>query len=168
MQVRERGVSGRSVRRQSGLHARALIVLGTSVACLLALGAVALGAVALAATKPPHKAGLYSGSSAEGESVTFRVSSSGTSIESFKTTIGYNGKCGAGGGPGFFPEASRIPIKRGRFSIAVKFKGEVPSVSPVSGKITGKFSGTTVTGTVTRTGVSGCNGYSTTYVAKRK
>jgi hypothetical protein len=149
------------IRRRSGRLSLAALALTGTTACSLAVGAVAL-----AATKPPHKPGHYGGASSEGQSVTFQVSKSGTSIQSFKTSIGYNGKCGQGGGPGFLPEASRISIKHGSFSIAVKFRGVTPSIPPMNGKITGKFSGSTVNGTVARTGGSGCNGYSMTYRAK--
>lgn len=149
------------VRRRSGRLSLAVLASTGAAACSLALGAVAL-----AAAKPPHKPGHYGGSSSERQSVTFQVSKSGTAVLSFKTSIGYNGKCGPGGGPGFLPEASRISIKHGRFSIAVKFKGVTASIPPMNGKITGKFSGKTVTGTVARTGGSGCNGYSMTYRAK--
>ena len=149
------------VRRRSGSLSLAMLALTGTAGCSLAVGAVAL-----AAAKPPHKPGHYGGANSEGQIVAFQVSKSGTSIQGFKTSIGYNGKCGQGGGPGFKPEASRISIKHGSFSIAVKFKGVTPSISPMNGKITGKFSGNTVTGTVARTGGSGCNGYSMTYRAK--
>ena len=152
---------------RSGLRRRSryLSLAGTGLTGTMACS-LAVGAVALAAGKPPHKPGHYGGASSEGQRVSFEVSKSGTSIKNFKTSIGYNGKCGPGGGPGFLPEASRVSIKHGSFSIAVKFRGVTTSISPMKGKITGRFSGTKVTGTVARTGGSGCNGYSMTYVAR--
>jgi hypothetical protein len=106
-----------------------------------------LAAVALAAKNAP-KPGTYEGTSSEKSPVAFKVSSGGTAIQSFKTVIGYNGKCGQGGGPGYTAAAGRIAIRNGSFSITTSFKGPVASVPSKQGKITGKFSGNTVTGTV--------------------
>ncbi len=130
----------RSGRRLGRRRARGVLAAVLILSLLLA-------AVALAAKKAPE-AGTYEGTSSEKSQVTFKVSSGGTAIQSFKTTIGYNGKCGQGGGPGYTAAAGRIAIKNGSFSITTSFKGPVASVASKQGKITGKFSGTTVTGTV--------------------
>jgi hypothetical protein len=114
---------------------RARAVLATMLSLSLVLAAVALAA------KAP-KSGTYEGTSSEKSPVTFKVSSGGTAIQSFKTVIGYDGKCGQGGGPGYTAAASRIAIRNG------SFKGPVASVPSKQGKITGKLSGSTVTGTV--------------------
>jgi hypothetical protein len=120
---------------------RARAVLATMLSLSLVLAAVALAA------KAP-KSGTYEGTSSEKSPVTFKVSSGGTAIQSFKTVIGYDGKCGQGGGPGYTAAASRIAIRNGSFSITASFKGPVASVPSKQGKITGKLSGSTVTGTV--------------------
>lgn len=117
-----------------------------AIAAVLILSLL-LVAVALAAKKAP-KPGTYEGTSSEKSPVTFKVSSGGTAVQSFKTAIGYDGKCGQGGGPGYTAAAGRIAIKNGSFSITTTFKGPVASVAPKQGKITGTFSGNTVTGTV--------------------
>jgi hypothetical protein len=129
-----------SGRPRGWRRARAVLATMLSLSLLLA-------AVALAAKKAP-KPGTYEGTSSEKSPVTFKVASGGTAIQSFKTAIGYNGKCGQGGGPGYTATAGRIAIQNGSFAIATSFKGPVASVASKQGKITGKFSGTTVTGTV--------------------
>jgi hypothetical protein len=127
---------------------------------------LALAAAALAAKKAP-KAGLYAGTSSEHSPVTLQVSKGGISVEHFKTVIGYDGKCGQGGGPGFTVAASTIPVKQESFSITTTFKGPVPSVPSKRGKITGKFSGTTVSGEVVIPSLKthGCSSYKETYAA---
>jgi hypothetical protein len=129
-----------------------------------------LAAVALAANKAPRP-GTYEGTSSEKSPVTFKVSKGGTSVQSFKTDIGYDGKCGQGGGPGYEAAIAKIPIKKGRFSITASFKGPVASVASKKGRITGKFSGKTVTGTVLIPGLtfkSVCPAYAETYSASWK
>jgi hypothetical protein len=128
-----------------------------------------LAAVALAAKAP--KAGTYEGTSSEKSPVAFKVSSGGTQVQSFKTAIGYDGKCGQGGGPGYTAAAGRIPIKNGRFSITTSFKGPVASVASKRGEITGRFSGGTVTGIVVIPSLKskrGCPAYAETYGAAWK
>ena len=149
--------------RSRGGRLRGVIALGLTLPFILT-------AVALAAKKPPHNPGNYVGTSSEGSPVTFKVSKGGTSIQSFKTAIGYNGKCGQGGGAPYEIVVGRIPIKRGRFSIAKTFKGPVASIPSKKGKVTGTFSGSTVAGTVV-VNVStfhGCSAYSETYTATLK
>jgi hypothetical protein len=140
-----------------------------AIAIALILSLV-LAAVALAAKKAP-KPGTYAGTSSEKSPVTFKVSKGGASIQGFKTTIGYDGKCGQGGGPGYTVAVGRIAIKNGSFSIATSFKGPVASVPSKQGKVTGKFSGNTVTGTVgipSLTVKKICPAYTETYSATWK
>jgi hypothetical protein len=139
----------------------------TAIVLLLSL---ALATVALAKVKAP-KAGTYEGASSEKGLVTLKVAKGGIAVVSFKTAIGYDGKCGQGGGPGFEPTITNAPIKKGRFSVTVTFKGEVPSIPSKKGKVTGKFSGSTVTGTVVIPSLktaTGCLSYNETYSASWK
>jgi hypothetical protein len=109
--------------------------------------ALLIVSVALAVQKAP-KAGTYVGTSSEKSLVTFKVSTGGASVQGFKTRIGYNGKCGQGGGPGYEAAIAKIPIRKGSFAITSSFKGPVASVPSQPGRVTGKFSGNTVKGTV--------------------
>ena len=127
-----------------------------------------LAAAAPAAGKAP-KAGTYEGASSEKGPVTLKVAKG--AVVSLKTAIGYDGKCGQGGGPGFEPQVSKASIKKGSFSVTVTFKGEVPSIPSKQGKVTGKFSGSTVKGTVAIPSLktsSGCLSYTETYSASWK
>ncbi|HXA54873.1 MAG TPA: hypothetical protein VNV37_08370 [Solirubrobacteraceae bacterium] len=129
-----------------------------------------LAAVALAATEAP-KAGTYEGTNSEKGPVVLKVAKGGTGVLGFKTAIGYDGKCGQGGGPGFEPEIFGARIKNGRFAVTAKFKGEVPSIPAKQGKVTGRFSGTKVTGTVVIPSLKtkkGCLSYAETYTASWK
>jgi hypothetical protein len=137
----------------------------TVIALLLSLAFVT---VALAAGKAP-KAGTYEGTSSEKGPVMLTVAKGG--VVGFKTAIGYDGKCGQGGGPGFEPRIAHAAIKNGRFSVTVTFKGEVPSIPSKKGKVTGRFSGGKVTGTVVIPSLktkTGCLSYSETYSASWK
>lgn len=132
---------------------------------------IALASVAQAATAKAPKAGTYEGTSSEKGPVSLKVGNGGHAVVSFKTDIGYDGKCGQGGGPGFEPAISKAAIKKGRFSATVTFKGEVPSVPAKKGKVTGRFSNGKVTGTVvipSLKSTSGCLSYSETYSASWK
>lgn len=149
--------------RRRGRNQRARLASGIAVLLLLALATAAL-----AASKAP-KAGTYEGTSSEKGPVTLRVSKG--AVVSFKTAIGYDGKCGQGGGPGFEPVVTNAAIKKGRFSVTVTFKGEVTSIPSKQGTVTGKFSGGKVTGTVAIPSLktsTGCLSYSETYSASWK
>jgi hypothetical protein len=137
-----------------------------AIALLLSLS---LSNVTLAAGKAP-KAGTYEGTSSEKGPVTLKVAKGSVAVVSFKTAIGYDGKCGQGGGPGFEPRITSAPITKGHFSVTVTFKGVVPSIPSKKGKVTGRFSGGTVTGTVVIPSLKtkGCLSYSETYSAKWK
>jgi hypothetical protein len=144
--------------------------IGSAVAAV-AVTALAGGALAQAASKTvPVKAGSYSGTSSESAAVTFSIT--GRAIGKFKTTIGYNGKCGQGGGPGFTILANGVAIaSNGTFSKKITLVGPVKSVPNHSGKLTGKVSGTTVTGSIideTLNKPGQCNGYTETFSASLK
>lgn len=154
--------SNRSRRLRGGRVRRA--------AAVVLLVSLLLAAAALAAKKAP-KAGTYAGTSSEKGPVTLKVAKGGGAVTGFKTDIGYDGKCGQGGGPGFEPVFSKAPIAKGHFSVTVTFKGPVASVPSKKGKITGRFSGNTVTGTVVIPSLKTkkiCLSYSETYSASWK
>jgi hypothetical protein len=112
-----------------------------------ALGAGVVFATAGAAFAAGHLTpGTYSGTTSEHQSVTFKVVSTGPAITNFKTTLGYNGKCGQGGGPGYNVVISRIAIPgNGEFSKRTTLK-LLQLHAP--GEVTGKASGSKVTGKV--------------------
>lgn len=112
-----------------------------------ALGAGVVFATAGAAFAANHvTAGSYSGTTSEHQPVTFKVVSNGHAITNFKSTLGYNGKCGQGGGPGYNVVISRIAIPAsGEFSKRTTLK-LLQFHAP--GEVTGKASGTKVTGKV--------------------
>lgn len=142
--------------------------LARFAAAIALAGSLALASVALAAGRPP-KAGTYEGTSSESGTVTLKVSRG--AVVGFTTTIGYDGKCGQGGGPGFEPKVRHAVIRKDRFSATVTFKGLVPSIPSKQGKVTGKFSGRKVTGTVvipSLKSTTGCLSYSETYTAHWK
>ena len=117
---------------------RAVAAVGTA-AC------VALAAATAAFAANRVSAGGYSGTTSEHGPVTFNVSSGGHAITNFKTQLGYNGKCGQGGGPGYNVVISRMTIPaNGKFSKKTTLKllqfhapGEVTGLAS-GGKVTGK------------------------------
>jgi hypothetical protein len=118
--------------------------IGRSAVVLVAAGGLATAGVALAATAPAT--GKYFGTNSEHDSVTFKVVQHGTAITGFKTTLGYNGKCGQGGGPGYNVSIARIAIPAsGKFSKKTTLR--VAGVS-APGEVTGKASAFEVTGKV--------------------
>lgn len=91
-------------------------------------------------------AGTYSGTTSEHQPVTLKVVSNGDAITNFNTLLGYNGKCGQGGGPGYHVVISRIAIPAsGEFSKKTTLK-LLQFRAP--GEVTGKASGSKVTGKV--------------------
>jgi hypothetical protein len=111
--------------------------LGAAVAVVAAGGAFAANHVS---------PGTYSGATSEHQPVTFKVASSGHAITNFKTTLSYNGKCGQGGGPDFNVVVSRIAIPAsGKFSKKTTLK---LFTTHAPGEVTGKASGSKVTGKV--------------------
>lgn len=115
---------------------RAVALVGCTV--------LATAGVALAAT--PLGTGKYAGTTSEHGAVTFKVVSNGTAITSFKTTLGYNGKCGQGGGPGYNVSIARIAIPAsGKFSKKTTLRFES---FHAPGAVSGTASGSKVTGKV--------------------
>jgi hypothetical protein len=129
-----------------------------------ATAALAGAAVADAAVTP----GNYSGVTSERIPVTFTVV--GHTLRNFKTQIGYNGKCGQGGGPGYTIDVAKVTGKgHGKFSATITLKGPVAAVPNRKAKLTGTASGSKVTGTITGQGFTfnGCNGYTETFAATK-
>lgn len=125
------------------------------------------GAIASAATHRPTP-GRYAGVTSERGGVAFRVSKDRRSIVGFRTLLGYNGKCGQGGGPGLTAAARRIRIDRhGRFRVGVTltFPQNPRAVRPSRGTIAGRVLGATVRGSVVERGNAKC--YSETFSARR-
>lgn len=117
-------------------------------------------AISQAAIKP----GTYTGQSSEHQLVTVKIQ--GHTIKSLKTTIGYNGKCGQGGGPGYNIDAKNVKIgKHGSFSAHIKLRGIVPAIKAVNGTLKGKAANGKVHGTITDlvTAKFACNGYVETF-----
>jgi hypothetical protein len=109
------------------------------LAATLILGA----AVALAGVR----AGKYSGSTSEQGTVTLTVSAGGKKITHFDATLGYNGKCGQGGGPGLTAAPAAIAIGAGgRFSEDVALN--LGTLVHDRGRVLGRVSGAKVTGTI--------------------
>ena len=118
----------------------------------LAIPATLLASAAVAWATAPAKNKTYSGTSSERSPLSFKVASNGKHVTSFATTIGYNGKCGAGGGAPFVVKAASISIANGSFHKRVTAHGPPGSQVParkfdVSGKFSGK-GGKTAKGTV--------------------
>lgn len=102
-------------------RAKQIAISALLLACLLSLfGAT----VARGASKPPES-GKYLGVStaSSNTAVSFTVSANGKRITSFTSSVGYNGKCGQGGGPTF---AFTVPVitiaKSGHFSATAQGK----------------------------------------------
>ena len=116
---------------------RLAVSLGAAVALLTASAALAANRVST---------GSYSGTTSEHGPVTLKVVSNGHAITNFKTTLGYNGKCGQGGGPGYNVVIPRIEISpRGKFSKRTRLK-LLQFHAP--GEVMGSASGHKVTGKV--------------------
>jgi hypothetical protein len=124
--------SKRTVRRW-----RLAVSLGAAMALVCAGAAFAANHVTT---------GSYTGTTSEHIAVTFKVVSGGHAITNFKTEIGYNGKCGQGGGPGYNVVISRIAIAaNGKFSKKTTLK-LLQFHAP--GEVSGTASGSKVTGKV--------------------
>lgn len=150
---------------------RAAEVASTAAVALLAFG-VAGTAVAKAPTK-----GSYQGLTSESIAVTFKVPAGGKSILNFTTALGYDGKCGQGGGPGFEISVKSIRVSHGKFSATTKGTLHASvGVTPIEVKISGHISGKKASGTVAETGGKnkcttvnkGANPYSETFTASTK
>ena len=98
---------------------------------------------AVASATAPAKNKTYSGISSERSPISFKVASNGKHVTKFTTTIGYNGKCGAGGGAPFVVKAASISITNGSFHKRVTAHGPPGSTGIPARKfdVSGKFSG---------------------------
>jgi hypothetical protein len=143
---------------------------GIGVAALLA--ALVTAAVAVAA---PVRNGTYRGLTARGANVTFKVSANGKKVLGFTTILGYDGKCGQGGGPAWTVKVSSMALKsNGGFSGTGS--GTLSVLKPVTIKVAGRIKGRNASGTVEepaafhcQTGPNkGANAYATTFTAKAK
>jgi len=118
------------------------------VAAFLTTAAVAFAAIGT---------GSYSGQTSEHVAVTFKVVKKGhparLKVKSFSTQVGYNGKCGQGGGPAYVVKANSIPVNsHGNFSKVVLAKFSTGASSGVKFKIHGHLSGSSATGSVAAKG----------------
>jgi hypothetical protein len=138
-----------------------------------AVAAVALALLAAGALGSVKKGATYRGATSEHETVTFKVSSNGRNVLGFTTRLGYNGKCGEGGGPSYAIHAASIKLRRdGRFQATTT--GTLgPNVATVT--IIGRISGKKAGGVVEKAGLRcsagpypGANGYRETFLATAK
>jgi hypothetical protein len=151
------------------------VSVGRRPLALALICALLAGSASVAVAGAPVKNGSYSGVTSEKGLVSFKVSANGKRILSFSTAVGYNGKCGQGGGPGFEIKVSSISIHaRGKFAVTVKgtLPGAAIHVSPITVKLSGRISGKHASGTVAQTGDHPCtttnvgaNPYSETFTA---
>jgi hypothetical protein len=103
------------------------------------IGCTLLVTAGVAAAATPLSVGKYFGSNSEHNTVTFKAVSHGTAITGFKTTLGYNGKCGQGGGPGYNVSIAKIAIPaNGKFSKKTTLRlGSLHAPGQVSGTASG-------------------------------
>jgi hypothetical protein len=126
-------------RRRFHVFARSGSVLAALLATTLVFGA----ALAVAAVK----AGKYSGVTSEGGPVTLTVGANKTTITHFSATLGYNGKCGQGGGPGLTAAPASLTIGAGG-TFGKDLPLSLANGEHDPGRVSGKVSGSTVTGTI--------------------
>lgn len=143
--------------------------ISSAVAAVTATALVG-AALAQAAGSVPVKAGSYAGTSSEHGAVTFSIT--GRAIGKFTATLGYSGKCGQGAGPGYNVSVNGVAIaKNGTFSKNFTLVSPDQGVSSAAGKLTGRVSGTKVTGSIvdeTLNKPGKCNGYTMTFSASLK
>ncbi|MDE3069770.1 MAG: hypothetical protein KGJ43_03485 [Acidobacteriota bacterium] len=134
--------------------------------------ALLAGAASAPAAKAPAKGRTFRGTTSERGSVTLTLTPNGRRITSFSTSIGYNGKCGPGGGPGYVVKGGGIAVKRnGTFSATLT--GRLSTIKPVKVRLAGRISGNRATGSVVVPSVTHCtsgphkgvSAYSETFVA---
>ena len=138
-------------------------LLVMALAVMLALGA----GLALAGVR----AGKYAGTTSEKGAVTLTVAAGGRKITHFTASLGYNGDCGQGSGPGLNATPATIAIgAHGAFSENVTLSlNDIANPIHDPGRVFGKVSGSKVTGTIEQFlhgAVNKC--YVETFTAKRK
>jgi hypothetical protein len=118
--------------------ARCRRLLALVLAAMLVFGA----ALAVASSR----GGKYAGKTSEGGPATLTIAANGRTITHFKAVLGYNGKCGQGGGPGLTASPTTISISAaGRFAKNVTLT--LASLHD-PGRVFGRVSGGKVTGTI--------------------
>lgn len=134
----------------------------------VAVMSVLLSAAAVAAAAV--QAGSYAGLTSEKSAVSFKIA--GHAIKNFRTTLGYNGSCGQGGGPAFTVSVASVKIgPKGGFSAHITLRGPVAAVKPTPGTLKGKVTTGAVHGTIRATKLSFKNcpaPYRETFSATRK
>ncbi|HVR06027.1 MAG TPA: hypothetical protein VMS02_08290 [Solirubrobacteraceae bacterium] len=137
------------------------------------LCALLILAAAAVAAKAPIKGASYRGMTSPpgASSVTFKVSANGKQVLNFTTHLGYNGKCGQGGGPTYEVKAHVLALHGGRF--AGTAKGTLGTIKPVTVKISGRIAAGNASGSVVEPAGfrcksidKGANAYSETFTAK--
>lgn len=105
------------------------VVLGAAVA--------ALAAVSIAAASAAVPAGSYTGTTTEKGPISFTVAKGGTAVQSFTVALGYDGKCGQGGGPTFSVAVKSIAVAaNGSFQASVTaHDNAIAAVVQVKGSI---------------------------------
>jgi hypothetical protein len=154
--------------RGIGLTSICRRLFALTLACALLAGAAGVAAASI-------KQGSYSGLTSENGTVTFKVAANRKHISSFSTALGYNGKCGQGGGPGYEIKVSSISIHaHGKFTVTTKgtLPGAAVHVPPIAVKLSGHISGSHASGSLAEVGAHSCttthkgaNPYSETFAA---
>jgi hypothetical protein len=125
------------------------------LASAAALGLLVSG---VAAGSAPARGATYSGTTSRPEEneVSFRVASNAKRLLDFATRLGYNGKCGQGGGPNFVVRLDSMSLRRdGSFSgETTATLGQFKATIEISGRITGR----SASGSVERTPATRCVG----------
>ena len=108
-------------------------------------GATLLAAAALASAAIPS--GSYRGTTSEGGSVTFTVARGGRALRFFRAQLGYNGKCGPGGGPLLNASIPALAIgPGGTFATGTRLR--LGTVVNDPGRVSGRISHGVATGTI--------------------
>ena len=132
--------------KSSHVRSRFLLAL-----CAGALAPFALALAIAAYAAAPLKNATYKGTTSEHGAVSFKVSANGKKLLNFTGAIGYNGKCGQGGGPGYVFNASIAIGRAGRFSGVTE--GRLSTIKPVQLKISGAINGHSASGTIEKPGL---------------
>jgi hypothetical protein len=89
----------------------------------------------------------FSGTTSERGPVSFKVV--GKHVVAFSASLGYNGNCGQGGGPGYTIKVASIKVASGgRFSATTTGVGPVASVPSVRIRVAGRIKARHATGSV--------------------
>ncbi len=158
---------------RSSRQTRFASALGRALALAAVFLSFAVASAGAAAGKGPA-AGQYAGTTTETGAITFTVAKNGKAVQAFKVSLGYDGKCGPGGGPTF-----DLAVKSIALSATGAFHTSVTAHDNATAGVV------TVTGTVSKSGARGTilepkpffacrapnqkiNPYSETFTAKRR